>query len=109
MEHVFFKPWVGKDYESGGIFGKKILVLGESHTCGGCDQCGLKYSSGCDEVNTIKDMDAVVLAVAHDCFKELSMDDIDNLYGEGKKIMIDIKGLLDRKAYEAAGYEYWRL
>ena len=61
------------------------------------------------DMNTIKDMDAVVLAVAHDCFKELSMDDIDNLYGEGKKIMIDIKGLLDRKAYEAAGYVYWRL
>ena len=39
----------------------------------------------------------------------LTMDDIANLYGEGKKIMIDIKGLLDRKAYEAAGYEYWRL
>lgn len=60
MEHVFFKPWVGKDYESGGIFGKKILVLGESHTCGGCDQCGLKYSSGCDEVNTIKDMEILL-------------------------------------------------
>ena len=61
------------------------------------------------DMSTIKDMDAVVLAVAHDCFKKLSMDDIANLYGEGKKIMIDIKGLLDRKAYEAAGYEYWRL
>ena len=35
-------------------------------------------------MNTIKDMDAVVLAVAHDCFKKLTMDDIDNLYGEGK-------------------------
>ena len=61
------------------------------------------------DMNTIKNMDAVVLAVAHDCFKELSMDDIANLYGEGKKIMIDIKGLLDRKEFEAAGYAYWRL
>ena len=59
--------------------------------------------------DTIQDMDAVVLAVAHDCFKGLSMEDVDALYGEGQKIMIDIKGLLDRKAYEAAGYEYWRL
>lgn len=61
------------------------------------------------DINTIKDMDAVVLAVAHDCFKELSMDEIDNLYGDGKKIMIDIKGLLNRKEYENAGYSYWRL
>lgn len=40
MRNVFFKPWIGKDYESGGIFGKKILVLGESHLCGGCENCG---------------------------------------------------------------------
>lgn len=70
-----------------------------------------KWLYGIDfvDMNTINDMDAVVLAVAHDCFKELSIEDIDNFYGEGKKIMIDIKGLLDKKAFEAAGYTYWRL
>lgn len=61
------------------------------------------------DISEIKGCDAVILAVAHDCFKELSMNEIDKLYGEGKKIMIDIKGLLNRKEYEAAGYEYWRL
>lgn len=40
MKNVFFKPWIGKDYESGGIFGKKILVLGEAHICGDCEECG---------------------------------------------------------------------
>ena len=70
-----------------------------------------KWLYGIDfvDMNTIKDMDAVVLAVAHDCFKKLSMEDIDNFYGEEKKIMMDIKGLLDKKAFEAAGYTYWRL
>ena len=61
------------------------------------------------DMDTVKEMDAIVLAVAHNCFKSLSMSDIDALYGEGKKIMIDIKGLLDRKEYENAGYIYWRL
>lgn len=61
------------------------------------------------DMNTIKDMDAVVLAVAHNEFKAMSMKDIDALYGEGRKIMVDVKGLLDRKEYEAAGYSYWRL
>lgn len=61
------------------------------------------------DMDTIKDMDVVVLAVAHDCFKELSMDDIASFYGDGRKIMIDIKGLLNRKEYENAGYTYWRL
>jgi len=61
------------------------------------------------DINDIKDMDAVVLAVAHECFKSMSKSDIDNLYGEGTKIMIDIKGLLNRNEYESANYIYWRL
>lgn len=40
MKNVFFKPWVGEDYPSGGIFGKRILILGEAHLCGGCHNCG---------------------------------------------------------------------
>lgn len=31
MENVFFKPWVGKNYETGGNFGKRVMVLGDSH------------------------------------------------------------------------------
>ncbi len=61
------------------------------------------------DIDKIKGMDAVVLAVAHDEFKKLSMSDIDSFYSEGKKIMIDIKGMLDRKEYIEMGYEYWRL
>ncbi len=31
-EHVFFRPWVGRDYHpSGGLFGLRVMVLGESH------------------------------------------------------------------------------
>ncbi len=61
------------------------------------------------ELSKIKDMDAVVLAVAHEEFKSLSMNDIDSLYREGKKVLVDLKGLLNRKEYEKAGYSYWRL
>lgn len=52
MKKVFFKPWIGKEYKSGGIFGKKILVVGESHYCGGCDGCGIKFAEQCDDVQT---------------------------------------------------------
>ena len=61
------------------------------------------------DVNDVKDMDAVVLAVAHDAFKSFTMEDIDAFFAEGKKVLVDIKGLLNRKQYEAAGYSYWRL
>lgn len=59
--------------------------------------------------NEIKNMDAVVLAVAHDEFRNLNRKDLDALYGTGKKVLIDVKGLLNRDEYEAAGYSYWRL
>jgi UDP-N-acetyl-D-galactosamine dehydrogenase len=61
------------------------------------------------DISTIENMDAVVLAVAHTEFKNLSMSDMNALYGDGKKVLIDVKGLLNRKEYEAAGYSYWRL
>lgn len=41
MTNIFFAPRIGKDYAKGGIFGKKILALGESHYCDtGCIDCG---------------------------------------------------------------------
>lgn len=60
-------------------------------------------------LDTIREMDAVILAVAHTEFKALSMADIDSLYGEGKKVLLDLKGLFEREEYEKAGYLYWRL
>ena len=42
---IFFQPFVGKDYANGGIFGKRIMILGESHycdeSCADCSDCQL--------------------------------------------------------------------
>ena len=52
MADIHFEPWIGKDYENGGVFGKKILVLGESVYCGEqcspCERCDL-FNIGCVE------------------------------------------------------------
>ena len=61
------------------------------------------------DISKIKDMDAVVLAVAHDAFAKFTMADMDKFYGKGQKVLVDVKGLFDRNAYEKAGYNYWRL
>lgn len=64
------------------------------------------------DMDSIKDCDAVVLAVAHEAFKGLTQADFDKMFkavDNSKKVLVDIKGLLDRKQYEAAGYQYWRL
>ena len=38
---IFFMPYVGKEYANGGLFGKQVMVLGESHYCDeGCSDCG---------------------------------------------------------------------
>ena len=42
MSNIFFQPFVGKDYDKGGIFGKRIMILGESHDCEGCLDCGIQ-------------------------------------------------------------------
>lgn len=61
------------------------------------------------DVNSICDMDAVVLAVAHDEFAKFTETYINGLFGAGKKVLLDLKGLLNKKEYEDKGYLYWRL
>lgn len=62
-------------------------------------------------IDDVKDCDAVILAVAHEQFKDITMADFENMFkqSENKNVLVDIKGLLDRKEYENAGYIYWRL
>ena len=76
------------------------------------DEAKRLYGITFADMNTITDCDAVILAVAHDAFRSLTAADLNRLFKKtenGKKVLVDIKGLLDRKAYEAAGYNYWRL
>lgn len=61
------------------------------------------------DMGTIRDMDAVILAVAHPKFSHFTMADMDKFFGTGRKVLLDLKGLLNRKEYEVAGYSYWRL
>lgn len=61
------------------------------------------------DITQIKDVDAIILAVAHDAFAQFGIGQFDNMFGKGEKVLLDIKGLLNRKEYEAAGYRYWRL
>ncbi len=57
-------------------------------------------------------MDAIILAVGHDIFKQINRDELDLLYrkdSQQKRILLDIKGLFNKNEYEQAGYLYWRL
>lgn len=64
------------------------------------------------DISTVKDMDAVIVAVGHTEFMSFEMSDIDAFFASGDnsgKVLVDVKGVLDRKTYTEAGYQYWRL
>ncbi|VDN46219.1 Protein CapL [Petrocella atlantisensis] len=76
------------------------------------DEAKHEYGIVFDSVEDIKNMDAIVVAVGHDQFLKLSKEDFKKMFKEGSnesKVLTDIKGILDRKEYEVAGYKYWRL
>lgn len=73
------------------------------------DEANRLYGVSIVERDSLKGLDAVILAVAHREYLNLDIRDFNILYGEGKKVLIDVKGVLDRKEYEKAGYLYWRL
>ena len=62
------------------------------------------------KLSEIRDMDAVILAVAHEQFKSLSVADLDALYkAASAKVLLDLKGILNKSDFENADYIYWRL
>ncbi len=76
------------------------------------DEAKHLYGMEFADMSTIKDCDAVILAVAHEQFKALTQADFDKMFKSGDnstKVLADIKGLLNRKEYERLGYNYWRL
>ena len=76
------------------------------------DEAKMLYNMNFVPMETIKNCDAVILAVAHDAFTNLKQSDFDSMFANKdntKRVLVDIKGLLNRKEYETAGYNYWRL
>ena len=76
------------------------------------DEAKRLYGITFQSMDDMKDMDAVIIAVCHDQFSKLTDSDIDAFFkaGTDKKVLLDLKGILDRKAYDAKkDYLYWRL
>ena len=62
------------------------------------------------DITDIRDMDAVILAVAHDIFKELDVTDFNRFYAHRHaRVIIDVKALLNKQTMLEADYLYWRL
>ena len=71
-----------------------------------------EYGFGLVDINDLKDMDALVFAVAHKEYKALSVEEMDRLFKDcpnNEKIVIDVKSILDKNALAEMGYRIWRL
>ncbi len=62
------------------------------------------------DISEVKDMDAVVVAVKHQEFEELTPAELAKYYNadHNKKILVDLKGMFDKSEY-AEEWDYWRL
>ena len=106
-----------------GITASRVRVPGghlKAEYLGLIQEIADKYGNGTVHITTrqgfeipgisFKDMDAVIIAVAHEEFLKLTKDDIKGFFNANNKVKVlaDIKGLLNRKEYEEE-FSYWRL
>ena len=69
-----------------------------------------EYGIQLTNLEAIEGMDVVVLAVAHDAFRALSLDQIATLFAPTQTpIFFDVKGVCPIKELTDRGFLYWRL
>lgn len=66
-----------------------------------------EYGVRLREREDLKNLDTVIVAVAHDLFRSLSEKDFEAMLGK-KGIVADIKGIYEKEEFEKKGYSYWR-
>ena len=75
------------------------------------DEAKRLYGITFETMDAVKDMDAVIVAVAHTQFLDFKKSEIGGFFKpvHKKKVFMDIKGLFDREEYLTEDYLYWRL
>ncbi len=66
------------------------------------------YNIELDTMDKLNKLDLLIIATSHDVFKDISIEQFDKMFKD-KKIIVDVKGILDKNVYESNGYTYWRL
>lgn len=72
-----------------------------------------EYNVDLTDFSDIKEADCIIVAVAHNEFKALSLNDIKKLYrndiADNEKVLIDVKGLYPVSELKKSGLSWWRL
>lgn len=69
------------------------------------------YGIDIEPMSDLVDLDAIIVAVAHEEFKSLRISDFSGMYkvGLSGKVLIDIKGIYSKEEFISSNYAYWRL
>lgn len=69
------------------------------------------YGVELQDMSAVKDVDALVIAVCHKEFEGLDQAAIESFFNptNGKKVLVDVKGILNRKEWTHDDCLYWRL
>lgn len=63
-------------------------------------------------LDEFKDLDCLIIAVAHKEFKALTNEDIEKMFKDepnDRKVIVDVKGVRNKDELKDLGYRYWRL
>ncbi len=71
-----------------------------------------EYGVVLHSIDDAKNADCIIVAVAHNEFKEISLEAIKKLFRKGedeKKVLLDVKGTFNIEELKESGIRYWRL
>ena len=70
-----------------------------------------EYGIDLVDLEEVKNCDCVIIAVAHNEYKELGLAGISKLFAcdERPKILLDVKGIIPKEELEGSGLVWWRL
>ncbi len=60
----------------------------------------------------VREADCLIFAVAHDCFRTLSREQVEAMFAPlpaGERVIVDVKSIFDREYAEQKGFLYWEL
>ena len=68
-----------------------------------------EYGVEIEDFDDINDVDAIILAVSHQEYKNIQLNILKNKLKKGKPVLIDVKGICNKNELLLSGFCYWRL
>ncbi len=68
-----------------------------------------EYNQELVPLEALTNLDAIILAVGHEAFKQIGIEDLRKMFNNKPVILLDIKGFCDKAQMLEAGFSFWRL